>query len=381
MKRLLPLALLAAGCASQAPDAPSAPEAPPAATAAVVDPGVDLRGVCPDLVVVQTDWFPEAEYGATYELVGEPAVVDASRKVVRGPLVAGGKDTGVQIEVRTGGPAIGNQKVVSTMRQDESILLGYVTTDEAIENAAAIPTVAVVAPLEINPQVIYWDPATYPDVKTIGDLKGAGATVRYFQNSPYMTYLAGAGILAESQLDGSYDGSPAVFVAEGGKVAQQGFASAEPYTYEKQLPQWGKPLSFQLIHDTGWEIYAQPLAIRADRLEANRACLKRLVPIVQQAAVDFAGSPDETIGLIVRAVAEYKDFWLYSEALGQFSVRQQKALGLVGNGANDTLGDFELARVEGLLPKARAVFGDKVPAALTAADLVTNEFIDPSIGL
>jgi hypothetical protein len=376
LRRLLPLVLLAA-CAGEEP----APPPPATPEPVAIDPSVDLRGVCPETVVVQTDWFPEAEYGATYELVGEPATIDASRKVVRGPLVTGGKPTGVQIEVRTGGPAIGNQKVVSTMRQDDSILLGYVTTDEAIENYVQIPTVAVVAPLEINPQVIYWDPATYPDVKTIADLKSAGVTVRYFQNSPYMTYLSGAGILAEAQLDGSYDGSPAVFVAEGGTVAQQGFASAEPYTYEHQLPQWGKPLAFQLIHETGWQIYAQPLAIRKDKLAANEACLTRLVPMVQRAVVDFAASPDETIGLIVKAVREYKDFWLYSAELGAFSVQQQKALGLIGNGPNATVGDFDEARIEALLPKARAVFGSKVPADLTAADLFTNAFVDPSIAL
>jgi hypothetical protein len=31
----------------------------------------------------------------------------------------------------------------------------------------------VVAPMEINPQIIMWDPATYPDVTTIEDLKDA----------------------------------------------------------------------------------------------------------------------------------------------------------------------------------------------------------------
>ena len=36
------------------------------------------------------------------------------------------------------------------------------------------PTKAVVAPLNINPQIIMWDPATYPDVKAIKDLKPLG---------------------------------------------------------------------------------------------------------------------------------------------------------------------------------------------------------------
>src|SRR5262245_3524219 len=32
---------------------------------------VDLASVCPDPIVIQTDWFPESEHGALYNLVGE----------------------------------------------------------------------------------------------------------------------------------------------------------------------------------------------------------------------------------------------------------------------------------------------------------------------
>ena len=59
--------------------------------------------------MIQTDWFPESEHGALYNMVGEGYEVDVDQQVVSGPLVAGGQDTGVDIEVRTGGPAIGDQ--------------------------------------------------------------------------------------------------------------------------------------------------------------------------------------------------------------------------------------------------------------------------------
>ena len=32
---------------------------------------------------------------------------------------------------------------------------------------AITPLIAIMAPLEINPQIIMWDPDTYPDVETI----------------------------------------------------------------------------------------------------------------------------------------------------------------------------------------------------------------------
>jgi hypothetical protein len=33
---------------------------------------------------------------------------------------------------------------------------------------------------------------------------------------------------------------------------QQGFASADPYIYENEVPSSNKPITYQLIHDTGY---------------------------------------------------------------------------------------------------------------------------------
>lgn len=343
-----------------------------------------LAGTCPDTIVIQTDWNPEAEHGGIYELIGDDPIIDADKKTVKGALVAGGEDTGVQVEVRTGGPAIGFQAVVAQMYQDEDITFGFVYTDEAIQNYSDKPTKAVVTPLDINPQMIMWDPATYPDVNEIADLKDTGAKVRYFDGAAYMEYLVGAGLLDRSQLDGSYDGTPAVFVSQQGKVAQQGFASAEPYIYENEVEDWSKPVKFQLVHDAGWQPYSQPLAVRLADFEDLSPCFEKFVPIVQQAQVDYINSPDETNQLILDLVEQYNTGWVYSEGVAEFSVEQMKDLGLVGNGSDSTLGNFDEERVTDLIAKALPVYealGGDVKDDLTVDDLVTNEFIDPSIKL
>ena len=51
---------------------------------------------------------------------------------MRGPLFAGDEWTGVDVEIRSGGPAIGFQGVPAQMYTDKDILLGWVNTDEAI---------------------------------------------------------------------------------------------------------------------------------------------------------------------------------------------------------------------------------------------------------
>jgi hypothetical protein len=340
-----------------------------------------LAGVCPATVVIQTDWFPEAEHGALYQIVGTDYKIDTKKKIVSGSLVdAKGAKTGVNVEVRTGGPAIGFSAPIAIMATDKSIHLGYMNTQE-VDKVDKIPMVQVLAPLEKNPQMIMWDPATYPDVKTIDDLSKAGVTFNLFSKDTLLFFI-NDGRVKDSLADPSYDGSPARFIAEKGKIAQQGFASAEPYSYEFEFKEWGKKVAYQLLFDAGIQDYSQTLAVRKGDLATLRPCLKKLVPIIQQAQVDYIKSPDRANAMIVDAVAQYKDFWKYSNDIAKYSVDTQKKLGLVGNGPDKTLGNFDMARVQKYIDMMIKTGKFKaLPAGFKAETLATNEFIDPKIGL
>lgn len=345
---------------------------------------VDLSADCPEKVIVQTDWNPEAEHGHLYQLLGPEPTIDAGGKRVAGPLFDRGQYTGVDIEIRAGGPAIGFQAVTAQMYSDPEILLGYVDTDQAIQNSQSNPTTAVMAPLDISPQMIMWDPATYPQVQGIGDLKPVNARVLYFDGSTYMSYLTGAGTLSPDQVDGSYDGTPANFVAEGGKAAQQGFASSEPQLYQEEIDGWKKPVKYQLIHDVGYPIYKSALAVRSGDLEANAACLEKLVPVLQRGVVDYLASPAAADAVILDAVTQYNTGWVYSQRNADYALQTMTELGLVGNGPNSTVGDFDTARVERVMTVTQPIFTEQgTPPAdgLTADAVATNRFIDTSIGL
>ncbi len=338
-----------------------------------------LAAVCPDPLVIQTDWFPEAEHGALYELIGEGYEVDTGQKVVRGPMVAGGQPTGIDIEVRAGGPAISNPVSVA-MHTDDGIHLGYGNTEGQVLRYDETPTISVVAPLEINPQIIYWDPQTYPDIETLADLGEEGVTINVFQGGSFSRVFVAEGIWHADQIDPSYDGSPQRFIGEDGAIAQQGFASAEPYTYEHVYEDWGRPLAFQTLHDAGFEVYSQTLTVVPDRLEELAPCLEQVVPLVQQAAIDFIDAPERANAIIIDAVARFDTFWTYDEGLAEFSVQTQRDLGFVGNGPDDTLGNLDGERIQGVVDQLRDA-GLEVDADLTAEDLYTNEFIDESIGM
>src|SRR5688500_3178920 len=100
---------------------------------------LDLAAVCPATVVVQAAWTPEAEHGALYHLLGQTYTIDEGAKKVSGPLVAQGKDTGVKVEIRAGGPAIGFQNAGAQMYAAPTIMLGQVATDDAIGLSAKQP--------------------------------------------------------------------------------------------------------------------------------------------------------------------------------------------------------------------------------------------------
>jgi hypothetical protein len=354
---------------------------------------VDLAAAgCPSDIKIQTDWNPEAEHGHLYALLGDDYTIDADTGTVTGPLIASGEYTGVDITVASGGPATGFTQPNAQMYNDDSIFAAYVGTDEAIAHSVDLPTVSVFQPLEKDPQMLMWDPETYPDVTSIADLgtatspDGGPVTVRVFPGGVYIDYFVGTGVLSADQIDTTYDGTPAVFVSEEGAIAQQGFASAEPYIYENEVDEWGKKVAYQLINDAGYPKYAASVSLRPDDVETYSECLTALVPVLQQAEVDYYDGTltDATNKLILELVDEFDTGWVYSEGVADYSVETQLADGIVGNGPDDTLGNFDTERVQSLFDIVGPIYaenGTEVADGLTAADLYTNEFIDPSIGL
>jgi len=334
---------------------------------------------CPNPLVIQTDWFPEPEHGAVYNLTAGEGSVDPESGRFSGPLAA---DPSITVEVRAGGPFLGDQTTIAVMATDDDIFLGYVNTDEAINNYADFPTTAVFAPLDINPQIIMFDPETYP-ISSWDEVKDTGAVIAHFGGATYTEFLAGSGLVDADQLDGSYDGAPTRFIAEGGALMQQGFATQEPYNYENVFTEWGKPVDFLLIHDAGFEIYQGPLTILDSKLDdAAQSCLSALVPALQQSAVDFQNDPSATNAAIVQAVTDIDSFWQLDDASVANAASEMGRLNFVGNGPNATLGDFDMDRVAEVIKITQEqVPSINVPDGITAEDLVTNAYIDESIGL
>lgn len=374
------IALFSAACSG------SKSSGAPTTTAAATNSAYDLAGICPNPIVIQTDWYSEADHSEAYELASGAATgtVDNSKKTYTAEMIVQGHDTGVKVQVRTGGPATGNQLVSAIMYEDSSILLGFVDTDEQIELSNSQPTVAVVAPRQTPATIIMWSPTAHPQAKTIADLGAENVTILVFPGAPYIDYLVGKGILHKSEIDSSYNGTPARFVASGGTVAQQGFATAEPYEYQYEITQWMKPVAYQLVSATGYNPYPESLVTMPGNVTKYAACFKKLVPIIQQAQVDYVANPVPADNLIVKLVTEYNNGWSYNAGEAAYAAKAQVTNGIIANGPDGVLGDFDFSRIQQLMNIVEPIYvadGKTVKAGLTPQQLVTNQFIDPSIHL
>lgn len=339
----------------------------------------ELAGLCPSTVVIQTDWYATPERAAAFQLVGPDGTVDVKKGAYSGPL----GDTGINVEVRLGGPFLGGQPVPAQMYQDPSITLGMIPTDEALRARGKFDVTGVFAALDVNPQIVMWDPATY-HVESWNDVAATGAPVVYSEGKIYMDYLIAKGYVRPEQADASFDGTPSRFVAERGKVMQQGYVSNEPYRWEHDVKGWLEPTSYLLVHKAGYEIYPHQWSVRSDKLAELGPCLTKLVPKLQQAEVDYVTNPEPTNQALLRIAQTIPDGPPITAAGNANSVKVQLAEQIVGNGTDDTLGNFDTARVARVITAVTDTLrgrGQQVPDGVTAADLVTNQFIDPAIGL
>ncbi|MHA6616594.1 substrate-binding domain-containing protein [Pseudonocardia sp. DLS-67] len=378
----LALGLALTACAGGDTADGTAPAAGPAVPAAPAGGPLDLTGACPATVVMQQDWQPEAEHGGMYSLVGPDRTIDTDAKLVRGSLVAQGVDTGVDIEVRPGGPNVGFQPVPALMRLDDSIVLGTVYSYAGITASVESPVVAVVSQLTTSPLMLMWDPASHPGAQTLRDVAASGVPV--VTSDPLITALLEAqGVITPAQVDTSYEGTPARFVSDP-RIMQQGYVTTEPYMYEQEIAEWGRPVGYQKLADYGYSVYPSALSVRADRLEQLRPCLTKLVPIMQRAQLDYLADPGPTNALIVELAEAYQTGWAYSPGVADYAVQAMRDQGLVTDDpASGVFGRFDPARMQQIVSTFGPILQEQgtITQIPDPASLYTNEFIDPSISM
>jgi hypothetical protein len=363
----------------------------PGRTAAPVPPPVkvSLRGVCPAELVIQLDWLPQAEHGGLFQLIGRGGTMRQGR--YEGPLGT----TGIRVVLLAGGKGIGlgdSETPLSSLYMGNSRAglrphLALVDLDSAITFSSRFPAIGVFAPLDTSPVGLFWDRATYPrGFHSVADLKRFAASGRgqiYISTTrrTFGRYLVDQGIPRTAFAEG-YSGDAENFVLHQGRWLNQGSVTSEGYQFAHGR-HWEKPVDFLLLAGMGYPIYPGMVSVAANRMREMAPCLRRLVPLMQRAQVDYLDNPARANAAINR-FNEAKlgaPFWHTAPDLLAAATVTLKARGIAGNGGNATLGDFDMKRGGVVLAKMRPTLDIRAKKGVVPQDVMTNAFIDPAIGL
>ena len=116
----------------------------------------------------------------------------------------------------------------------------------------------------------------------------------------------------------------------------------------------------------------------------STGCLRRLVPILQRAQVAFLADPRPALDRIVRSVAAFRAGFAYDRATAEYGACQLAALGLVSNPIDGIAGSVDPTKVQRMLAITGPVLtATRTPprAGITAADLVTTDYLDHAVSL
>jgi hypothetical protein len=350
----------------------------------------DLRGICPDPIVIQAAWYPDVTH-SYYALLGPGYKVDSQRASVTGSLVAPDLDgstlrrTGISIEIRSGGPTVDYRPADDLMWSDPTITFGNQGTDEQILAATRGRAVlSVFAPLDQDPVVFMWDGKLHPDFHVVQDVGLTDVPVYTIGDDPSTLYLLQNGILRQSQIAAGFDGTPRPWLAAGGRGVLGGYITKDTYIAKLLAPD--RTVSYASLSDAGYPNYRTTITMRAaDRPKLDR-CLRRLVPIMQTAQAAFMAHPDRQVKTVVDLNAAYRAPYPYNDVIARYGFQQIVRNALVFAGTDGRIGDQDVkpnGRIDRFIKALRSVYAAKrtpLPAGLTPADLATNDYLAP-IGL
>lgn len=372
----------ATGCTSAATPSPDAVESVPTTSTIAVTPlprpsPGELRTVCPNPVVIQLN-RPVDVWSLPF--VGVTAVdgrtgASAYRAAMIDPLSV--LPLGLDIEIRTAA-TIGNGSVIDAMVKDPTVLLGAISTEDLL---AADPNIkAVFAPWERSDLALTWGAAL--NAKTAAALPPGSRPVALpvGVNPGVDSYLQKSGLFNPPKASTRTTSRP-IENAVSTTVpppAQLDWAQLFTNPFVTQ----NANLTVQLVDELGWEPYPFVLATTDAARSAYDQCLRGLIPVLQGGAVRVGREPDRlaaNLGTVSAKLGTPVDI-----ATVTVTIAVATRFGILGNGANSTLGDVAAARLA-QFTRALDVATDQKTQEFPALERslrakVDDRYIDPLIG-
>jgi NitT/TauT family transport system substrate-binding protein len=206
----------------------------------------------PTVIRFATDWRAEAEHGGFYEAL-------ANGEYAR---------RGLDVKIIQGGPGVNVPQLLAAGSVDMGIgSNGFIVLNMVQEG---VPVKAVAAVFQKDPQVLIAHPDT--GVNGIADLKGHPILLGDASVTTFWLWLKAKYGFTDDQVR-KYTFNSAPFLADK-RVAQQGYATSEPYTIEKEAKL--KPKVF-LLADNGYPSYATMILVPQTLIDRNPAAVRAFV--------------------------------------------------------------------------------------------------------
>jgi len=248
-------------------------------------------------LVFLTNWLAQAEHGGFYQAVAEGTY----------------RKHGLDVEVKMGGPQVNVVQLLLGGQAD--LVMGYdVQTIKLLEQG--LPVVTVGATFQKDPAVLI----AHPDVKSLADLKTRTLLIGQASETTFWPWLKARYGFTDSQKR-PYAFSVQQFLVDK-NVAQQGYATSEPYSIEKGGV---KPVVF-LLADAGYPPYAQTIITTRKVLQDKPDQVRAFLQATAEGWRSYLKNPKPGNALIKRANPQMED------ELMAYGLRKMQEFALVTGG-------------------------------------------------
>jgi NitT/TauT family transport system substrate-binding protein len=303
-----------------------------------------------DKVRFGTNWVAEAEHGGFYQ-----ALADGTYRKY-----------GLDVTIVPGGPNVNNRILLPVGKIDFFMSANSLQGFDAVTHD--IPTIAVAASFQKDPQVLIAHPGT---VDKFEDLKKLTLFVSKEGMASYFQWLKADFGFDESKVK-PYTFNPQPFLADK-HSAMQGYVTSEPFAIESQAH--FKPKVF-LIADEGFNSYSTLIETRLDLVEKKPGLVQRFVDASAIGWYHYLYG-DSRLGnaLIKKQNPEMSD------ALLAYSIAKMKEYGIVDSGDALTLGIGAMtdARMKSFFDKMVRV--GVAQAGIDYKRAYTLQFVNKKVGL
>lgn len=218
-----------------------------------------------DKIILQLNWFPEAEHGGFYAAKVHGIFEKYNLEV---EILPGGKAATVPQELTVG-----------------RIQFGIINGDELLlSRESGVDIVSLMAPLQTSPRCILVRADS--GIEKFEQL--SGLTLQLGAGQPFIDFLKSKGYMENVKIV-PYQGGVASLVAGQG-IGQQAYVFSEPLLAEQQ----NVPVKVLMVSDAGFNPYTSLLATTKEYAQKNPDLVKRVVHACQEGWQKYLAEPTET---------------------------------------------------------------------------------------